>query len=368
MFSFGDFSLSTNPSTVSIKTGSQGTSTIGLNLMNGFSSTIALTISSPNGLASSLDRSSISGSETANLTINPSQAGSFNIVVTGTSGSLTRTITLTVIVGTQVSPVLDAPSSEIVAQTNTVSFSVTANDTSIQTPTLTLSADSIPSGASFSTVQGTSPISGTFTWTPTQSDNPGTYTVNFTATDGISTSQVYVEITVISAHALPIITVLGAQKATVGRIAHFTVSANDPSGTGGPVVLSASGLASNMAFDPITGDFSFTPTTSQAGQTFVVNFTATDSNDPTLTKTESVPITVQGIVAQRSGGGLCLSCLIHGTMATAAWLIALGVLIGTVSSIAMLHVRATGGLATAKRRIRSINGNRRVDRSKREGT
>jgi hypothetical protein len=129
-------------------------------------------------------------------------------------------------------------------------------------------------------------------------------------------------------------------------------------------VLSASGLASNMAFDPTSGNFSFTPTTSQAGRTFVVNFTATDTNDPAWTKTESVPITVQGGTAQASGGGLCLSCVIPGTMAAAAWLIGVGALIGIVSSIALLYIRATAGLA-AKRRMKSTNGKARDDRRSR---
>ncbi|HYY92709.1 MAG TPA: cellulase family glycosylhydrolase, partial [Candidatus Dormibacteraeota bacterium] len=363
-FAFLDFGLSASPSIVSLNTGAQGTSTISLNSLNGFSSTVALTLSTPNGLSTSLDTPSITSSGSATLTINPSQTGSSNIVVTGKSGSLTRTVTVAVNVGIQVSPALDAPSGEIVAQTNTVSFAVTATDSSIPTPTLILSADSFPSGASFSTVQGTPPISGIFTWTPTQSDKPGTYTVSFTATDSISTSQVYVVITVISAHVLPVIAVPGAQNATVGRKIQFTVSANDPSGTGGPVVLSASGLASNMAFDPTSGNFSFTPTTSQAGRTFVVNFTATDTNDPAWTKTESVPITVQGGTAQASGGGLCLSCVIPGTMAAAAWLIGVGALIGIVSSIALLYIRATAGLA-AKRRMKSTNGKARDDRRSR---
>jgi hypothetical protein len=164
-----------------------------------------------------------------------------------------------------------------------------------------------------------------------------------------------VVITVISADVLPIITVPGPQNATVGASLHFTVSAADPTGTGGPIVLSATGLASNMAFDPTSRTFSFTPSTSQAGRTFIVNFTATDSNDPSWTKTESVPIHVQGSAAQPSGGGFCLTCLLPGGITTTAWLIAIGALIGVVLSIVLLHVRATGELAAARKRGKSLN-------------
>src|SRR5712691_809806 len=104
-------------------------------------------------------------------------------------------------------------------------------------------------------------------------DAPGTYTVSFTVTDGVSSNQVDVVITVVAADVLPIITVPGPQNASVGGNLRFIVSANDPTASGA---------------------FSFTPSSTQAGQTFVVNFTATDSNNPSWTKTESVPIQVQG--------------------------------------------------------------------------
>jgi hypothetical protein len=198
-------------------------------------------------------------------------------------------------------------------------------------------------------------VSGTFRWTPTTATAPGTYTISFTVTDGVSTAQTYVVITVLSSNVLPVITGPRSQNATVGRSLHFAVSANDPTGTGGAVILSANGLASNMAFDPATGEFSFTPTASQAGQTFIVNFTATDSNNPAWTKTESVPINVQGSSAQNSNGGLCLSCLLPTGLTMTAWLLMMGALVGIVSSITIVHMRASADLAAAKRRMGSLN-------------
>src|SRR5205807_10654486 len=68
---------------------------------------------------------------------------------------------------------------------------------------------------------------------------------------------------------------------------------SDPTGSGGTVTLSATGLASNMAFDPTTGSFSFTPNRSQSGETFIGNFTATDSINPSWTSTQTVMIHVE---------------------------------------------------------------------------
>jgi PKD repeat protein len=352
-FSYQDFSLLANPSSLSIYTGAQDVSTISLNLLNGFGSTVAVSVSSPSGLTASLDTSSLSGSATATLTINPTVTGSYTIVVTGTSGSLTRTTTVTVSVGTQISPVLTAPSAEIVAQASTISFTVTATDASIPTPTLSLSASGIPPGASFSPVQGVSPVSGTFTWTPTTSVAPGTYTITFSVTDGVSTTQTAVAIRVVSSNVLPIINVPGPQNATSGGILHFIITASDPTGTGGTIILSATGLTSNMAFDPATGSFTFNPSKAQAGQTYMVNFTATDSSNPAWSKTETVPIHVQAPTPPSSGGGSCLSCLFPTSMTTTAWLVAIGALVGVVSSIALLHFRATAELANARKRVRS---------------
>ena len=362
-FTFRDFSLSANPSSLSINTGGQGTSTISLNLLNGFGSTVALSVASPTGVTVSLSSATISGSRTSTLTIKPTSAGSYTLVVTGTSGSLTRTMSLTISVGTQVSLVLTAPSTETVVQTSTLTFSVTATDSSIPSPTLTLSANQLPSNSSFATVQGASPISGTFTWAPTTADSPGKYTISFTVTDGVSTSQVYVPITVVASNVLPIITVPGPLNATVGTNLHFSVSATDPTGTGGTVILSATGLAPNMVFDPASGAFSFTPSSSQAGATFMVSFTASDSNDPSWARTQSVPVHVLSSSAQPSSGGLCLTCLIPRGMTTSVWLLAIGSLVGIISAIALVHLRAAAELATAKKRMKSLNEQNKITRT-----
>ena len=362
-FTFQDFSLSANPSSLSINTGGQGTSTISLNLLNGFGSIVALSVSSPTGVTGALSTATISGSGTSTLTISPTTVGSYTVVVTGTSGSLTRTRSLTISVGTQVSPILTAPSTETVVQTSTVTFAVTATDSSVPTSSLTLSANQLPLDSSFATIQGTSPVSGMFTWTPTTADAPGTYAVSFIVTNGVSSAQTYVIITLVSANVLPIITVPGRLNATAGTNLHFTVSATDPTGTGGAVILSATGLAPNMAFDPASGVFSFTPSSSQAGGIFTVNFTATDSNDPSRARTQSVPIHVMNSSAQPSGGGLCLSCLLPRSMTTSAWLLAIGALVGMISAIAILHLRASAEIATAKRRLMSMNTQNQISQT-----
>src|SRR3989441_240535 len=363
-FTILDFIVSANPSNLALSTGISGTSTITITALNGFPGTVTLTTAPSAGLSVALSTGTITGSGTSTLTASSGADGTDSVLVKGTSGSLTKTTSVTVSVGSQATPVVSAPSADAVTQLNTLSFTVTGTDASTLSPTLTLSSSQLPSAASFTTVQGTSPVSSTFTWTPSATVAPGTYTVIFIIDDGTTSTQATVAITVVASNSLPILIAPSRQNATVGGTLHFSVSANDPSGVGGPITLSATGLASNMAFDPATGACSFTPSSSQAGQTYMVNFTATDSNDPTWTRTQSVPIHVQGSSAsQPSGGGFCLTCLLPRGMTTTAWLLAIGALIGIVSSIALLHIRASVDLAAAKRRVKSLSAQNQFSRT-----
>ncbi|HYY92407.1 MAG TPA: hypothetical protein VE955_10500, partial [Candidatus Dormibacteraeota bacterium] len=128
-FSFSDFAVSASPATLSMNPGGQAISTISLNLLNGFSSTVTLAISNPAGTSASLSQTNISAMGSSTLTITSTTPGSYNVVITGTSGTLTRTITVKVTVGTvSTSVAIDAPSTLTVVQTKTASFAVTATD------------------------------------------------------------------------------------------------------------------------------------------------------------------------------------------------------------------------------------------------
>ncbi|TMI13892.1 glycoside hydrolase family 5 protein [Candidatus Bathyarchaeota archaeon] len=95
-----------------------------------------------------------------------------------------------------------------------------------------------------------------------------------------------------------------------------------------------------------------------------ISCNTTDTGNHTLTITgtsgslvhsTTATFNFQGNASQPSGGGLCLSCLLPKGMTMYVWLVALGALIGLVSTIALLHVRARLQLAAARRRARSLN-------------
>jgi hypothetical protein len=99
-----DFSVSANPSTISIVQGGNSPVTIGTAAANGFSGTVNLSVTGlPTGATASFNPASVAAgsSSTLNITVASSTAvGSYPLTVSGTSGALTHTAALTLNVTT----------------------------------------------------------------------------------------------------------------------------------------------------------------------------------------------------------------------------------------------------------------------------
>jgi hypothetical protein len=194
-------------------------------------------------------------------------------------------------------PALNVPGPQTVQAGNTLTFGVSATDSDAG-DSVTIAASNLTQHASFTQTSG-NPANGQFSFATTASD-VGTTTVSFTATDnhGASTSA-SVQITVTSrppTNHPPALNLPGPQVAQVGVKLAFDVSASDPD-AGDTVTLSASNIPSGAAVipNPSTGNpagaqVSFTPNSSQAGQTFTISFIATDNHGASVSG--SVEITV----------------------------------------------------------------------------
>jgi subtilase family serine protease len=94
----GNFSLSANPTSLSVRRGSSGTSTITSTVSGGFDSAVALTASGmPTGVTPAFSPTSITGTGTSTLKLtvgSSTTTGTYTITITGTSGSLSHTTTV----------------------------------------------------------------------------------------------------------------------------------------------------------------------------------------------------------------------------------------------------------------------------------
>ncbi len=153
----------------------------------------AITIS-----ASGLPAGATFNSNTLTWTVSPEKAGSYPIAFTASDGqaSTPQTITITVSedpadpIVSNSAPVFDALSNQLVqldlaGNADTLAFNVNATDPDDDQVTIT--AGSLPTGASFNGIR--------FSWKPTQTQ-VGTHTIIFTASDGELTTNKSIVITV----------------------------------------------------------------------------------------------------------------------------------------------------------------------------
>jgi len=92
-----NFALSASPAKLSIRRGSSGQTTITITPSNGFAATVNLSIGGlPNGVTAAFSPNPASSSSALKISVSPTAPrGSFNLTISGVSGNLTHTTTLT---------------------------------------------------------------------------------------------------------------------------------------------------------------------------------------------------------------------------------------------------------------------------------
>jgi subtilase family serine protease len=182
------FSLTVNPSALSIPQSKSGTSTVTVVPANGFTGTVALTASGlPSGVTATFNPTSTTSSSTLTVTVGSSAAiGTTTITIKGTSGSLTYIAGLKLTVTVNGALVSLTPTSLTFSKTPVGTTSAAKNVTLTNTGTATLSIASITASGNFAvskTTCGTQVLVGkkctvSVTFTPT-AEGTSTGTLSF---------------------------------------------------------------------------------------------------------------------------------------------------------------------------------------------
>ncbi len=178
-------------------------------------------------------------------------------------GGEDRQVFVVVVAGANRPPVLDAIGDRVGTEDEELRIVSTGSDPDGNA--LAFTAENIPPGAQFD--EGTR----TFTWTPAIGQR-GVYQVTFTVTDGMSTDQETVTLTIRRANRAPVLDLIGDQVANEGELLQFTVTGSDPDDD--PLLFSSSVLPEGAVFE--NGLFSWTPGFDQQGDQ-VITFTVTDT-------------------------------------------------------------------------------------------
>jgi hypothetical protein len=130
---------------------------------------------------------------------------------------------------------------------------------------------------------------GAFTWTPTESQGPGTFTTTVRVSDGTDTDEEEIVITVGEVNQAPVLAGIGNQTVNEGTQLSFTASATDADLPANTFTYSLVNGPTGATIDANTGAFTWTPTEVQGPGTFTTTVRVSDGTD---TDEEEIVITV----------------------------------------------------------------------------
>jgi uncharacterized membrane protein len=289
-----DFSLSGSPGSQTVLQGSATTYTVSVSPSNGFSGSVSLSASGlPNSASATFNPNPISngsGNSTMSVTTSGSTpAGSYTLTIKGTSGGLSHTTIVTLVVNAALSPDFSlsaSPASQSVVQGNGTSYTATVAPSNGLTGSVNLSASGLPAGASASF--NPNPVAGgsgtsTMIVTTSQFAQTGTFTITITGTSGALVHQTSVQLVVNAPPDFSFTASPSSQTVVQGNPTSYTASVTALNGFNGSVSFSASGLPSGAtaSFNPVsvTGSRSSTMTvttsSTTAAGTYQLTVTAT---------------------------------------------------------------------------------------------
>jgi hypothetical protein len=263
------YTLSASPASLTVAPWNTGVSTISANPLNGFNGSISVSFSGvPAGVSASFSPANQAWAITLNLAVGASAApGTYPVTITGTSGSLSQTTTVTLTIpGASTFTLSAAPSSVTVAAGATGASTITAAPQDGFSGTVTLAASGLPTGVTASFSALSSAHTSTLTFTAAASTTLGAATVTVTGASGTTVVKTTVALTITAPPSFTLSASPSSLSVSPGGSGASTITVAE-SGFNGSVSLAVSGLPSG-----VTGTFS--PSSTAATSTLTLNATS----------------------------------------------------------------------------------------------
>jgi len=179
------------PSSQSVASGTSAVYTVSVGSLNGFTGSVALSLSGLSSGSASFTPSSVTGAGNAQLTITSAPPGTYSLTITGASGGVSHAVSATLTVFVRDFTLSASPASITVSRGQTAAYTLSTSAIGGFTGTVTLSSTGAPYGStsSFTTNPITTPGSSTLRVRTTGSTSRGTYTIRVTGTSGSSAHQ-----------------------------------------------------------------------------------------------------------------------------------------------------------------------------------
>jgi subtilase family serine protease len=294
------YTLSANPASVSIVQGHQGTSTISIKPADGFSGSVTLSAAGlPSGVTAAFSPNPATSSSTLTLTASATAAtGTAAVTIMGTSGSLTRTTTLSLGVnGTPNFTLSTSPASVSIVRGHQGTSTISIKPANGFSGSVILSAADLPSGVTAAFSPDPATTTSTLTLTASATAATGTATVTITGTSGSLTRTTTLSLSVNGTPSFTLSTSPASVSIVQGRQGTSTISIRPANGFSGSVTLSAADLPSGVtaAFspNPATSSSTLTLTAGATAVTGTATVTITGTSG-SLTRTTTLSLSVNG--------------------------------------------------------------------------